>query len=142
MAPVMRLLFLGGCDLAGLASVSRRGERALVRIVIAFAQSRVDPRERTPPPLLQLPHRHRQPARQPLGRLALHQPQDHVALARQAPSLARCQRPLVVGCGQRARSKQGLAMLALAVHSPNRHIHTGLAPVSWRGEGLGSRYLK
>ena len=49
----------------------RLGELALLRIVITLPQPGVDPGKPALPPLLQLPHRHREPTGQVFDGLAL-----------------------------------------------------------------------
>src|SRR5512132_4420893 len=107
---------------AQLADAAMRlGDLALLRIVITLPQPGVDPGKPALPPLLQLPHRHREPTGQVFDGLAPHQPEHHVPLARKAPPLTGrqcCDHPVILGCGQRRR-----ASLAPAAHSPNSHIH-------------------
>ena len=117
----------------------RLGERPLLRIALTLPQPAVDPGGPLPP-LLELVDRQAKLAGEQLDRLALHQPQHHLALARKAPPLTRRQwalrRPTFRSwgstCGQRGR-----AALALADHRPiHSVISIGLVHAALHHIGL------
>src|SRR3954471_19672868 len=113
-----------------------RRELAVSWVSLALLQRPLPCRLRLLPPLLELEQRQAELAREQLGRLAAHQPQHHLALARRAPALARRQ-PASAACGQRGR-----AAPALADHRPISRIkridlvhpilhHSGLPSDKW-----------
>ena len=69
-----------------------RGELTVRRVGVALFQSALERAFGLLAPLLKLEQRQTELAREQLGRLAAHQPQHHLALARRAPALAGRQR--------------------------------------------------